>query len=99
MSEITIQLTETGALSLFAKFKPPPPPVLPRSVYLEFTTDGAAVTALTLTLPSLSPRNAKRLASMLRKTADKLESKAAITRAGSADDPGVVVDLMPVMSK
>lgn len=99
MSKITVQLTETGALSLFAKFKPPPPPVLPRSVYLEFDTDGDGVTALSLTLPSLSVRNAKKLAATLRKVADRYESKAALTRAGSVDDPGVVIDLMSVMSK
>lgn len=99
MNEMTVQLTETGAFNVVASYKPPPPPVLPRSVYLRCTSDGASISALSLIIPSLSDGNARRLATALRKAADKLEAKEVSAQAGTRDDPGIVIDMLPVMSK
>ena len=97
MSDLSYYLTETGSL-IVASSKKPPPPLFPKRVYLQCDSDGASVSAVYMTLPSLSARNAKRLATALRKAADMLESKEVVQQAGTAGDPGVRIDLSAVMS-
>lgn len=97
MNELNIQISERGALSVSAGFKPPPPPVIRNNLYLQCTSDGASVSALSLIVPSLSKKQAVELAEAFRKAADTIVSPAVVRRAGSAKDPGVVIDLLPVM--
>ncbi len=98
MRDLTMRLSEMGHLSV-ASSRRPPPPIITNSVYLQCSADDAAISALSLTVPSLSKRNAATLADALRKAADELVSPATVRRAGSPKDPGVVIDLMSIMSK
>ena len=99
MSDFTAQVTSKGALSLVFSKKPPPPPVIGNNLYLRCSADDGSVGALTLIVPSLSKRDAGILAETLRKAADELVAPTTIRRAGSPKDPGVEIDLLPVMSK
>jgi hypothetical protein len=98
MSDLTLQVTESGTLSV-ASWKKPPPPVIPKSVYVQCSSDSGSVSAASLTIPSLGSRQAKAMAAILREVADKLESPAVIKRAGSPRDSGVKIDLMAVLGK
>lgn len=97
MGNLTLRLSDTGNLSV-APFRTPPPPIIKNSVYLQCTSDGASVSALSMTVPSLSERNANKLAVVLRKAADLLESKDVVLQAGTKGDKGVKIDLMAVMA-
>lgn len=99
MRDITAELNETGSILVAAGYRPPPPPVIRNRLYVRCISDGDSVSALTLTIPSLSRRQAAELAETLQKAAEALVSPSTIGQAGSADDPGVVIDLMPVMAK
>ena len=97
MSDLSFYLTDTGNL-IVASSKKPPPPVFPNRIYVQCTSDGTSVSAVSLTGPSLYERNAKKLAAALRKAADALESKEVLQQAGTEGDKGVKIDLSSVMN-
>ena len=97
MNELNLHISERGAFSVSATFKPPPPPVIRNNLYLQCTSDGVSVSALSLIVPSLSKKQALEFAEVLRQAADAIVSPAVVRRAGSAKDPGVVIDLLPLM--
>jgi hypothetical protein len=96
MADLTLILTAQGSMIL-SPFPQPPPPIIHNSVCLKCTTDGASVSAVSLIVPSLSKKQAVELAEAFRKAADTIVSPAVVRRAGSAKDPGVVIDLLPVV--
>jgi hypothetical protein len=98
MPDLTARLDEYGSMTL-ASSRQPPPPVIPRSVYLQSSSDSGSISAVSLVVPSLSKRQAEQVADVLRKAADELMSPAVVRRAGSSKDPGVTVDLSAVMVK
>jgi hypothetical protein len=98
MTDITVQLEPTGAVTT-SPLRRPPPPVFPNRVYLQCSAEGKSVSAATLTIPSLPQRKAESMAAVLREAADQLVSASTVRRAGSPKDPGVTIDLLAVLRK
>ena len=102
----TFLLSGNGELLSVVKFKPPPPPVLPRTflgadgvsrevpaVYIQTKSAQGEVLDMRLVISTPSAGHAEVLAAELERVARQLRDPQVLTRAKEGLDPGIFLNL------